>query len=86
MFYENKNFWFFFIIILILIIIIVQIYYYQKKEEERKKTMFELEQFENQLHSVLKKSKDFVLSDDDVLELLTNYEKNQLKVDFFGYN
>jgi hypothetical protein len=86
MFFENKNLWFILIILLIIGIVILQIYYYQKKEEERKKTMFELEQFENQLHSVLKKSKDFVLSDDDVLELLTNYEKNQQKVDFFGYN
>lgn len=86
MFFENKNLWFILIILLIIGIVVLQIYYYQKKEEERKKTMFELEQFENQLHSVLKKSKDFVLSDDDVLELLTNYQQNQQKVDFFGYN
>ncbi len=78
MFYENKNFWFFFIIILILIIIIVQIYYYQKKEDERKKLMFELEQFENQISKALFKSKDYILTDDDVMEILTNYERLQI--------
>ncbi len=78
MFFENKNFWFFFFIVLIFIIIIIQIYYYQKKEDERKKLMFELEHFESQLNQVMKKSKDYVLSDDDVMELLTNYERFQI--------
>ena len=74
---ENKNLWFFFIIFLIILIVFIQIYYYQKKEEERKKLMFELEQFENQLKSI-NKSNQYVLSDDDVLELLTNYQHFQI--------
>ncbi len=74
---NNKWFTISFIVLIIVffIIIILQIYYYKKKEDERKNIMIELENFQNQINNMAKKSNEYVLSDKDIFELLTNYEK-----------
>lgn len=66
-----NNWIFILFIILFFGYIFFQIYYNQKKENERKNLMFDLD---HQIRILAKKKNEYTLSDEDVFELLTNYE------------
>ncbi len=71
-FKKHGNFIFLFILSFFFILFCIQIHIYLKKEEERKKLIFEIEDFQNQIFHKSKYTKNYVLKDDDIFELITN--------------
>jgi hypothetical protein len=75
-FKKYGNFIFLFILSLFFILFCIQIHKYLKKEEERKKLIFEIEDFQNQIFDKSNHTKNYVLKDDDIFELITNPDSN----------
>ncbi len=73
----HKNLWILGILLFI-IFIIIQVYYYQKRMEEKEKLLFEIEKFSNMIQKLQKNQyQKYQLTDDDIFELITNYERLQ---------
>jgi biopolymer transport protein ExbB/TolQ len=73
----HKNMWIVGILLFI-IFVIVQVYYYQKRMEEKEKLIFEIEKFSNMIQKLQKNQEQkYQLTDDDIFELITNYERLQ---------
>jgi len=73
----HKNMWILGILLFILFVI-VQVYYYQKKMEEKERMIYEIEKFSNMIQKLQKNQhQKYQLTDDDIFELITNYERLQ---------